>query len=157
MIFTVALADLGVRRQPQPNGGDPDRLPQARSAVRRRLRSTNGTVRNYGNYLRGVCPVPGLPAYPQSLAVTDLQAAMRECAFSYEPRSIREHNHFAIDDLILGKKLLTGFRIDRDFRVRKALLDRPESLSLVGNGDEDELVAQCTTGASAGPHRANFP
>jgi hypothetical protein len=74
-----------------------------------------------------------------------------------EHRSVREYNHFAFDDLIFGQKILTGFRINRDFRVRKALLDHSDSLGLIGDGDKDEFLAQGTTGASAWPHGADLP
>jgi hypothetical protein len=93
----------------------------------------------------------------RNLTVTDFQAAMGERAFPHKSRSLREHNHFAFDDLIFGKKIRTGFRIYRDFRVRKAFLDHSESLGLVGDGDKDEFLAQCTTGASARPHGADLP
>jgi len=55
--------------------------------------------------------------------------------------SIGDYDHFAIDDLIFGKKLRSGFRIDLDFRVREGLLDRADSRVLVGDGDKDEFPA----------------
>lgn len=55
--------------------------------------------------------------------------------------SVGDYDHFAIDDLIFGKKLRSGFRIDLDFRVREGLLDRADSRVLVGDGDKDEFPA----------------
>ncbi|ABE64195.1 hypothetical protein Nham_3466 [Nitrobacter hamburgensis X14] len=115
----------------------------------------NAGVRNCdrGHSLSRRYRFPGAQHIPQS----DFQALMRECALPRNSRSLREHNHFAFDDLIFGNKIWTGFRIHRDFRVRKALLDHSDSLGLVGDGDKDEFLAQCATGASARPHGTDLP
>lgn len=52
-------------------------------------------------------------------------------------RSRREHEHFAIADLIFRKDIRTGFRLDLKFRVGKARSDRSDGLDLVGNGDKE--------------------
>ncbi|ABA04023.1 hypothetical protein Nwi_0758 [Nitrobacter winogradskyi Nb-255] len=72
-------------------------------------------------------------------------------------RSVGEHNHFAVNDLILGNKLRSSFRIDLDLRVRESFLDRADSRVLVGDGDKDEFPARRSAGASTGPHGADFP
>lgn len=50
---------------------------------------------------------------------------------SWGSRFLREHDHFAVDDLIFRKKLRGGFRSLLDFRVGKALFDRSDSVVFV--------------------------
>ena len=71
--------------------------------------------------------------------------------------SRRKHEHFAVAHLIFRKDVRTGFRIDRNFRVRKTRLDRPNGLDLVGDGDKKYFPAHCTTCPSAGPKGADLP
>jgi hypothetical protein len=72
-------------------------------------------------------------------------------------QSLREHEHFAVVDLILRKNIRTGFRVHLNFRVGKAHLDRSDGRDFVGNGDKEYFLAHCTTGASARSHGANLP
>lgn len=51
-------------------------------------------------------------------------------------RALREHEHFAVVDLILRKDNRTDFRVYFDFRVGKACLDCSNRLGFVGNGDK---------------------
>ncbi|EAQ36273.1 hypothetical protein NB311A_02174 [Nitrobacter sp. Nb-311A] len=71
--------------------------------------------------------------------------------------SVGEHNHLAVDDLIFSNKFRRGFRIDLDLCVREGFLDRADSRVLVGDGYEDEFSTECSAGAPAGPHGADFP
>jgi len=52
-------------------------------------------------------------------------------------RPLREHEHFAVIDLIFRKDIRTGFRIYLNFRVGKACLDRSDGLYFIGNGDKE--------------------
>ena len=52
-------------------------------------------------------------------------------------RPLREHEHFAVIDLIFRKDIRTGFRIYLNFRVGKACSDRSECLCFVGNGNKE--------------------
>jgi hypothetical protein len=51
-------------------------------------------------------------------------------------RSLRDHEHLAVADLVLSKNIRIGFRIYLNFRVGKARLDRSDGLDFVGNGDK---------------------
>ena len=50
---------------------------------------------------------------------------------------LREHEHFAVVELIFRKDIRTGFRVYLNFRVWKARLDRSDGLDFVGNGDKE--------------------
>jgi hypothetical protein len=58
---------------------------------------------------------------------------------------------------MFSKKILTGFRIYLNFRVGQTRLDRLDGLDFVGNGDKEQFLSHCTTGASSRPHRADLP
>jgi hypothetical protein len=62
---------------------------------------------------------------------------VRSQKLSGRSRSIREHEHFTVADLILRKDIRTGFRIYLDVRVGKASLDRSEGFDFVGNTDKE--------------------
>lgn len=69
----------------------------------------------------------------------------------------RQHEHFAIIDLIFRKNIWAGFRIYLNFRVRQARLDCSDGLGLIGNSNEEYFLAHCTTCASARPAGADLP
>src|SRR6185437_3315352 len=69
----------------------------------------------------------------------------------------REHEHFAVADLIFCKHIRTGFRLYLDFGVGKAGFDGLQGLGFIGNGDKKLFPAHRATGASAGPHGADLP
>ena len=52
-------------------------------------------------------------------------------------RPLREHEHFAVIDLLFRKDIRTSFRIYLNFRVGKACLDRSDGLYFIGNGDKE--------------------
>jgi hypothetical protein len=71
--------------------------------------------------------------------------------------SRREHEHFAVIDLIFSKDFGTCFGIYRNFRIRKARSDRLDRLPSVSDGDQKQLLARRTICASAGPQGADLP
>jgi len=93
-------------------------------------------IHDRGNIFAAL-PVPRLSV--RNITNDDLQATTRGCSFSGgESQFLREHNHFAVDDLIFRKKIRNGFRIYLlGFRVGKALLGRSESLGFIGNSDKE--------------------
>ena len=77
----------------------------------------------------------GAPSMPDAMPSKAARGVVRRLGRGSCP--LREHEHFAVIDLIFRKDIRTGFRIYLNFRIGKACLDRSDGLYFVGNGDKE--------------------